>query len=133
MTILAICLLIGVGLGLRFKVFILIPITGVTLALVAINGVVVGHGILRIVGSMVLTAIALQLGYLGGGLPRLVAFTKREHHSARGPAPPAPVGLRPPAGGRLSGASGGVPSDERAGLKPADGGLRYAVGSREAG
>jgi len=56
--------LIGVVLGLRFKVFILVPAIGLALAMVAVNGA--GDGTWQLAGTMVLVATFLQLGYLGG-------------------------------------------------------------------
>jgi K+-transporting ATPase c subunit len=69
MLILAIIsFLIGVSLGLRFKVLILAPAIGLALALVAANGIVVEEGIWRLVGSMVIVVTFVQLGYLGGSV-----------------------------------------------------------------
>jgi hypothetical protein len=59
-------ILIGALLGLRFRVFILVP--AITFALVLVIGVGVAResGIWWIALEMVVVATALQLGYLGG-------------------------------------------------------------------
>jgi hypothetical protein len=61
-----ISLLIGAALGLRFKVFILVPVIGLALAMVAVNGA--GDGTWQLVVTMVVVATFLQLGYLGGSI-----------------------------------------------------------------
>ena len=61
-----ISLLIGIVLGLRFKVFVLVPAIGLALAMVAVTGA--GDGTLQLVSTMVVVATSLQLGYLGGGI-----------------------------------------------------------------
>ena len=67
MLILAmISFLIGVVLGLRFKVFILVPAIGLALAMVAVNGA--GDGTWPLVGTMVVVATSLQLGYVCGSI-----------------------------------------------------------------
>jgi hypothetical protein len=67
MLILALIIfLVGLVLGLRFKVFILVPVIGLTLAMVAVNGNV--DGVWWLVGKMVVAAIFLQLGYVGGNI-----------------------------------------------------------------
>jgi hypothetical protein len=71
-----ISLLIGVVLGLRFKVFILVPAIGLTLAMVAANGNV-ADGVWRLVGTMVVAAIFLQLGYVGGSILRFGISARR--------------------------------------------------------
>jgi hypothetical protein len=64
-------LLIGVALGLRFKVLILVPVIGLTLAFAAVDGSA-EDDVWRLVGTMVLAAISLQLGYIGGGVLHFV-------------------------------------------------------------
>jgi hypothetical protein len=71
--------LIGVVLGLRFKVLILVPAIGLALAMVAVNGA--GAGTWQLVGTMVLVATFLQLGYVGGGILRFgVCATRTADH-----------------------------------------------------
>lgn len=76
MILLPICLLIGVVLGLRFKVLILVPTIGLALSMIALNGT--ADGIWRLVGTMILVATFLQLGYVGGSFLRLATFAKRD-------------------------------------------------------
>jgi hypothetical protein len=69
MLILAIiALLIGFVLGLRFRVYVLIPAIGSAWAVVAVAGNVDGVG--QLVGAMVFVATFFQLGYLGGVILR---------------------------------------------------------------
>jgi hypothetical protein len=79
--------LIGVSLGLRFTVLILVPAIGLALALVAVHGIVVEEGIWRLIGSMVVVATFIQLGYLGGNALRSVIFRTRaaDHGNASMP------------------------------------------------
>ena len=69
--------LIGVVLGLRCKVFILVPAIGLALAAVAVNGLVVEAGVWRVVGAMVVVATLLQLGYFGGSILQLFVCATR--------------------------------------------------------
>jgi hypothetical protein len=78
MLILAIIsFLIGVALGLRFKVLILVPAIGLALAMVAVHGIVVEDGVWRLVGTMVVVATFIQLGYLGGSVLHSVIGASR--------------------------------------------------------
>jgi hypothetical protein len=67
-----IMLLVGLLLGWRFKVHILIPIIGLAWAIIAV--VDNGNGVGRLVGTMAFVAILLQLGYVGGVALRLVPY-----------------------------------------------------------
>jgi hypothetical protein len=58
--------LVGVVLGLRFKMFVLVPAIGLALAMVVVNGA--GAGTWQLVGTMVVVATSLQLGYVGGSI-----------------------------------------------------------------
>jgi hypothetical protein len=81
MLILAmISFLVGVVLGLRFKVFILVPAIGLALAIVAVNGVV---------GSMVVVAAFIQLGYLSGIILRAVTCGTRAADHGGASMPPS--------------------------------------------
>jgi len=75
MLILAIIsLLIGVILGLRFKMIVLVPAFGLALALVAVRGIVMGEGVWRPVGTTVAVATFLQLGYICGSILRIAFY-----------------------------------------------------------
>ncbi len=67
---------IGLVLGLRFKVLILVPALVLTLALVGVNGNL-EDGVWRVVGTMVAAVIFLQLGYVGGSALRFVIGRSR--------------------------------------------------------
>jgi hypothetical protein len=67
---------IGLMLGLRFKVFILVPAIGLTFAVVVVNANA-EDGVWRLVGTMVLAAIFLQLGYVGASALQFVIDASR--------------------------------------------------------
>ena len=79
--------LVGVVLGLRFKVFILVPAIGLALALVAVNGIVIEEGIWRLAGAMVVVATFLQLGYVGGSILQFVFCATRAADHGRASLP----------------------------------------------
>lgn len=66
-------LIIGATLGLRCKVFVLVPATALSIAAMAGAGLVHGDsaGSMAIAAALVVTA--LQMGYLGGTVARLIA------------------------------------------------------------
>jgi len=76
--------LIGVVLGLRFKMLVLVPTIGLVLAMVATTGA----GTWQLVGTMIVVATSLQLGYLGGGILQFSVFAKRaaDHRGTSMPA-----------------------------------------------
>jgi hypothetical protein len=81
LILMMISVLIGVVLGLRFKVFILVPAIGLALAIAAaVNGIVVGEGAWQLVGTMVVVATSLQLGYVGGSIVQFVTATRASDH-----------------------------------------------------
>jgi ethanolamine transporter EutH len=59
---------VGVVLGLRYKVFVLIPAMCVALAIVVLDAVAFGDGLGRIALVMFSIATSLQLGYILGGV-----------------------------------------------------------------
>jgi hypothetical protein len=64
--------LIGAVLGLRFKVFILIPTVCFALAIAAADGYARGHTLRWIALTMITAATSLQVGYIGGSILRSV-------------------------------------------------------------
>jgi hypothetical protein len=62
--------LFGAVLGMRFKVFILIPAIALSLLVVLPEGLSSGSGLVAALGAAALGAIFLQLGYVGGSLAR---------------------------------------------------------------
>jgi hypothetical protein len=77
MMLVTIFLLIGVILGLRFKVFILVPAIVLALSVVTVNGVAVQEGAWQLVGTMALVATFLQLGFVGGSILRHITSRTR--------------------------------------------------------
>jgi len=63
-----ITLLIGSVLGVRFRVFILLPAILATMAVITVGALVQGAGIGTISVMNVIGAACLQFGYLGGVL-----------------------------------------------------------------
>jgi len=59
-------LFVGMALALHFSVFVLVPMTPFTWAVVAVVGMRIGETVPCIASLMVVVTITLQLGYLGG-------------------------------------------------------------------
>jgi len=66
LTLTIVTILCGAVLGLRYKIFILLPAATFMLVFVIGVGVARGAGIWRIALDMMVTMTALQLGYAGG-------------------------------------------------------------------
>jgi hypothetical protein len=64
-------------LGVRFKVLILVPAIGVTLIVIATAGWLHQEDARSIVSAMLAVAAAMQVGYLGGAMTRLVMSADR--------------------------------------------------------
>ena len=60
--------LLGAAFGLRFGVFILVPVMALELGFVAVNGFAIGESAGRLAIVMSLVATSVQLGYLGGSV-----------------------------------------------------------------
>jgi hypothetical protein len=58
--------LAGAVLGMRFRVFILIPAIGFAMVVVLAAGIASGASLAAILTAAVLASICLQFGYLGG-------------------------------------------------------------------
>lgn len=100
--------LIGAVLGLRFKMFILVPVTSFALAIVAGGGFARGDGFLWIAAAMVLVATFVQLGYLG--MSAFGAWRATSHGGVSMDHAPAGGGAvsRPAEGGEPIGANPGA-------------------------
>jgi hypothetical protein len=61
-----ICVLVGVGLGLRFKVFVLVPAIVLAGIFALVVGLAYGDSLGSILLAMVIVGIAIQFGYLIG-------------------------------------------------------------------
>ena len=67
MMSLMICTIVGILLGLRFKVFILVPVIWVVVGAIIVGG----HGLEMIVLTVVAAAVVLQIGYVLGCVVRM--------------------------------------------------------------
>jgi hypothetical protein len=76
MAALAIAVLAGAALGLRFRILVLLPITGLALAAIIASGVVLRGGLTHIVLVAVLTIAGLQVGFLAGVVIRYLIATR---------------------------------------------------------
>jgi hypothetical protein len=75
-SVLTISILVGAGLGSRFRVLVLLPAIAISLVVIATIDRVHGVGSWSIVEQTVLAVVALQVGYLvGAAATRLPAST----------------------------------------------------------
>ena len=70
--------IVGLLLGLRFKVFVLVP----SMLIAAGAIVVAGHGLKLIIVTFLATAALLQIGYLVGSVIRVCASAYLQHRTA---------------------------------------------------
>ena len=61
-----ISVLAGVALGLRYKVFVLVPAVTLTIMFAAMGGIARGDRLWSILLAMAILATAIQFGYLAG-------------------------------------------------------------------
>lgn len=73
MSLAIVAALIGVVLGLRFKVFVLAPAIVSASAVILVNGLVLGSSYWSILLAALLTVTALQAGYFAGSAIRFLA------------------------------------------------------------
>ena len=79
--------IIGILLGLRFKVLVLVPASVLATVVIILSGI--GHELSVTVLTLVGTLVALQMGYLAGSVLRFLARsylptrTRYRRHSAR--------------------------------------------------
>jgi len=66
LTIAISSLAIGAALGLRFRMYVLLPAIGATMAVVASQGFLQGFRPVAILGELIAVAVPMQLGYLVG-------------------------------------------------------------------
>ena len=64
-------LLLGTALGMRFRVYILVPALVVALTLIDTVGAVGGHGISSVATAVAAAACGLQVGYLFGAIAHI--------------------------------------------------------------
>jgi hypothetical protein len=84
-----VAVVIGAVLGLRFRMFALLPVICGGLAIIAVNGVAHGDGFLRLALAMAAIAAALQLGYFIGNVAVFVLniVSASSHHIVGAPGP----------------------------------------------
>ena len=66
----------GTLLGLRYKVFVLIPATGVAITIVALGGLAKANSFVEIVATMIAISTVLQLGYVLGNVIELTIVSR---------------------------------------------------------
>jgi hypothetical protein len=83
LILMAIGILVGAVLGLRFKVLVLVPVICVALAIVLVDGIARGDGLWWLALAMVVIATSLQLGYILGIVVRFVLGAVRAPNHGR--------------------------------------------------
>jgi hypothetical protein len=61
-------ILIGAAFGMRFGVFVLVPVIALELIFVALAGIATGESAARLAMVMSLVATAVQMGFIGGSV-----------------------------------------------------------------
>ena len=79
--------LVGAVFGLRFKVFVLVPVICGASALVVIGGIARGDALWRLALTMIVIVLALQTGYFLGNVIRLVTGAARAPDHGRAAMP----------------------------------------------
>jgi hypothetical protein len=69
--------LCGAALGLRFRVMALLPALLIEILVITTLGIWLGHGHQWIVAGNLVGLVCLQLGYVGGTLPRFLLIYAR--------------------------------------------------------
>jgi len=83
MILILLSVLVGAVLGLRFKVFVLVPVICGALAIAVVEGIAGGDGLWRLVFAMTVIAASLQLGYILGIVIRFVMGAARADNRDR--------------------------------------------------
>ena len=76
-VLLPVAFLIGAALGLRFKVLILVPATGIALIGILASGLIGGTRVIDIMIVAALVAACLQFGYISGNFVRYAPWLSR--------------------------------------------------------
>jgi hypothetical protein len=74
LSLLIIGVLVGAGLGLRFKLIVLVPAIGFACAVIAAYGLGHGNGAGWLALAMIVITTSIQVGYLGGFALRSVTW-----------------------------------------------------------
>jgi len=85
MIIILIGILVGAVLGLRFQVFVLVPVSCGALAIVVVEGIARGDGLVQLALALAGTAIALQVGYALGSVVGSLEAARVDHGKASRP------------------------------------------------
>ena len=72
--------LVGAVFGLRFNMFILVPVMGFAWTAVVADGVARGNSGWQLAAALALVAASLQLGYLAGSVLRFVMVPRDTDH-----------------------------------------------------
>jgi len=83
MILILLSVLVGAVLGLRFRVFVLVPVICGALAIAVVDGLARGDGLWRLVLAMIMIAASLQLGYILGIVVRFVMGAARADNHDR--------------------------------------------------
>jgi hypothetical protein len=70
LTIMFATLLVGAALGLRFRMYSLLPAIGLAVIIIAADGMLHRSSLVAVAGELTLAVIAMQVGYLLGILVR---------------------------------------------------------------
>jgi hypothetical protein len=89
MTLVLIGAAVGLVLGLRYKVFVLIPVICIAFAIVALKAVAHGDGFGRTALMVFAVVTSLQLGYVLGNALAYVAVRLAAHRDLRRDMEPA--------------------------------------------
>jgi hypothetical protein len=83
-------ILVGLLLGARFTVFVLVPVICVALAFAAVDWVAQGGGLWRLTSEMIAIAISVQVGYMLGLVAQSVMDSVRSSNQGTTPLPNRP-------------------------------------------
>jgi hypothetical protein len=89
-TLSSIGILVGLLLGARFTVFVLIPVICVALAFAAVDWVAQGGGLWRPTFEMIAIAVSVQIGYMLGLVAQSVMGSVRGSNQDTTPLPNRP-------------------------------------------
>lgn len=76
-TIAIVSVLVGAALGSRYKVLIVVPVTVLAVAAVAMVCISNGHGFWSTAAAVALVATSLELGYFGGSFASFALASAR--------------------------------------------------------
>jgi hypothetical protein len=77
LMLLLLAVLVGAVLGMRFKVFVLIPAIGLTLPTILAAGMISRESLASFAVTAILAGTCLQIGYLAGAVARYATAAAR--------------------------------------------------------